>query len=73
LQVTHAILSHHGQYDFGSPKLPSTIEATILSMSDNLDAKINQFINLVKDDNLSGNFTSYSRSLERRLYKYDKK
>ncbi|MDR1150114.1 MAG: HD domain-containing protein [Clostridiales bacterium] len=73
LNIIHVILSHHGQYDFGSPKLPSTLEAIILSMADNLDAKINQFTSIIKNDNSIGNFTNYNRSLERRIYKDVKK
>ncbi|UCF42296.1 MAG: HD domain-containing protein, partial [Planctomycetota bacterium] len=38
----HIILSHHGQYEFGSPKLPATPEAFMVNYIDDLDAKINQ-------------------------------
>ena len=38
--LEHMILSHHGQYEFGSPVLPLTREALILSMIDNLDSKM---------------------------------
>jgi len=40
-QLKHLILSHHGEYAFGSPKLPMTLEAIALHFIDNLDAKIN--------------------------------
>ena len=39
-ELLHLILSHHGQLEFGSPKLPSIMEALVLSMCDNLDAKL---------------------------------
>ncbi len=39
--LEHMILSHHGQYDFGSPVLPLTKEALLLSMIDDMDAKMN--------------------------------
>ncbi len=39
-QVEHLILAHHGQYEFGSPKLPMTAEAVALHFLDNLDAKL---------------------------------
>lgn len=42
LHLKHLILSHHGQYEFGSPRLPSTGEAFALHYADNLDAKLNQ-------------------------------
>ena len=39
-ELLHLILSHHGQLEFGSPKLPSIMEAMVLAMCDNLDAKL---------------------------------
>ncbi len=38
--LEHIILSHHGQYEFGSPVLPMTKEALLISMIDNLDSKM---------------------------------
>ena len=40
LLVEHLVLSHHGEYEFGSPKLPMTAEAMLLHYLDNLDAKM---------------------------------
>jgi 3'-5' exoribonuclease len=39
--LQHMLLSHHGQYEFGSPKRPKTLEATVLNYLDDLDSKIN--------------------------------
>ena len=39
--IKHLLLSHHGQYEYGSPKRPKTMEAVILNFIDDLDAKIN--------------------------------
>ncbi len=39
--LTHIILSHHGKYEFGSPKLPATPEALMVNYIDDLDAKMN--------------------------------
>lgn len=38
--LEHMVLSHHGQLEFGSPVLPLTREALLLSMIDNLDSKM---------------------------------
>lgn len=38
--LTHMILAHHGEYEFGSPKLPATAEAYVLHSLDDLDAKM---------------------------------
>jgi len=40
MQVEHLILSHHGEYEYGSPKRPKTLEAILLNFIDDLDAKI---------------------------------
>jgi len=39
--LKHMLLSHHGQYDYGSPKRPKTLEATVLHYLDDMDSKIN--------------------------------
>lgn len=38
--VEHLILSHHGEYEYGSPKRPKTLEAILLNFIDDLDAKV---------------------------------
>ena len=45
-QVTlmrHMLLSHHGEYEFGSPVLPMVMEAEMLTFIDNVDARMNMF------------------------------
>jgi 3'-5' exoribonuclease len=68
--LRHMILSHHGEYEFGSPKLPMFAEALALHYLDNLDAKLKDIAETISDDR-SGDpaWTEYSRSLARRLYK----
>ena len=41
LLLEHAILAHHGKHEFGAPVLPQTIEALIVSLVDDMDAKVN--------------------------------
>jgi 3'-5' exoribonuclease len=70
LRLKHVILSHHGEYAFGSPKLPMTLEAVALAMLDNLDAKVNTFSTLMNEDpNVDSPWTTYNPNLERKLYK----
>ena len=70
LRLKHMILSHHGEYAFGSPKLPMTLEAVALSYLDNLDAKLNTFANLMEEDpNVDSVWTTYNPNLERKLFK----
>jgi len=43
LKLLHCILSHQGEYEFGSPKRPKTLEAAALHLADSLDAKLKSF------------------------------
>jgi 3'-5' exoribonuclease len=64
------ILSHHGTYEFGSPKLPMTPEAVALHFLDNLDAKVHSFTRDIRDDkNASSAWTPFNQALQRRLFK----
>ena len=70
IQLKHMIVSHHGQYDFGSPKLPMTLEALVLHMIDNLDAKVHQFSHAMDSEaNPGDNWTPFIPTLGRKLYK----
>lgn len=70
LRLKHMIVSHHGQYEFGSPKLPMTLEAVALACLDNLDAKIAQFDQQLRDDpNVNSTWTNYNPNLGRKLFK----
>lgn len=68
--LRHLIVSHHGEYEFGSPKLPMTLEAIALHLLDNLDAKLHSFQQLIDDDvNKASPWTVYHPSLGRKIYK----
>jgi 3'-5' exoribonuclease len=47
IRIEHAMLSHHGELEWGSPKRPSTLEALVLHHIDNLDAKATGFTELL--------------------------
>jgi 3'-5' exoribonuclease len=67
--LKHMLLSHHGQYEYGSPKRPKTLEATVLNYLDDLDSKINGIrTHIRKDGELQGNWTSYHRLYDRYFY-----
>lgn len=70
LRLKHMILSHHGSYEFGSPKLPMTPEAIALHHLDNLDAKVNEFMSVIESDpNPQSSWTPYSPTMQRKLFK----
>jgi 3'-5' exoribonuclease len=65
----HIILSHHGAYEFGSPKLPATPEAFMVSYIDDLDAKMNQVTRLIEEEKGDSNWTGWQKPLETKLYR----
>ena len=69
LRLKHLILSHHGSYEFGSPRLPMTPEAIALHYLDNFDAKLNTFTREIREDAGSSAWTPYNAKLDRRLFK----
>lgn len=46
-EMKHCILSHHGEYEYGSPKKPAIMEAVALNFADNTDAKMETFTELL--------------------------
>src|SRR5262245_28223648 len=73
LRLKHLIVSHHGEYEFGSPKLPMTLEAIALHLLDNLDAKLYSVAQIMKED-VGGDsaWTSYNQALGRKFFKGSK-
>ena len=70
LRLKHMIVSHHGTHEFGSPKVPMTLEAVALHYLDNLDAKLHTFSREIRDDpSKESSWTPFHQSLGRRLYK----
>lgn len=65
----HIILSHHGAYEFGSPKLPATAEAFMVCYIDDLDAKINQVTTAIDKETSDSNWTAWQNALQTRLYR----
>ena len=68
--VEHLIVSHHGELEYGSPKVPLFPEAMLLHHLDNLDSKMECMRALAeKDRHIEGCWTGYSPSLERAILK----
>jgi len=65
----HIILSHHGEYEFGSPKLPATSEAFMVCYIDNLDAKVNMVTMAIENEPGDSNWTAWKNALQTRLYR----
>ncbi|MBN2600324.1 MAG: HD domain-containing protein [Candidatus Thermoplasmatota archaeon] len=48
-QIIHLILSHHGKYEWGSPKLPKLVEACILHQADLMDSQVKNYLQMIQD------------------------
>lgn len=71
--VEHMILSHHGQLEFGSPKLPVFPEALLLHYLDDLDSKMECMRALIENDrHVGGCFTAFHSALSRSALKKDR-
>ena len=71
--VEHLIISHHGEYEFGSPKLPMFPEALMLHYLDDLDSKMEAMrAHFERESTLDGPWTSYNASLGRPLLNTEK-
>jgi 3'-5' exoribonuclease len=71
--IEHLIISHHGQYDFGSPKLPMFPEALMLHYLDDLDSKMEAMrAQFEREAGLESVWTSYNSALARPLLNTEK-
>ncbi|MCS7033740.1 MAG: HD domain-containing protein [Phycisphaerae bacterium] len=70
--LQHIILAHHGDYEFGSPRLPSTPEAIAVHMIENLDAKLMMALRACREEaGGEGNWTEHLKSLGGKLFRPD--
>jgi len=66
--LEHLVISHHGHYEFGSPKLPMFPEALMLHYLDDLDSKMESMrAHFEREADLDSPWTSYNPSLGRPL------
>jgi 3'-5' exoribonuclease len=65
--IEHMIISHHGQYEFGSPKLPMFPEALLLHYMDDLDSKMEAMRAQFAREMSDSDWTAYNPSLGRPL------
>jgi 3'-5' exoribonuclease len=67
--LKHFLLSHHGQYTWGSPKRPMTLEAVMLHFLDDMDAKINGIQQFIEKQVPEGSrWSAYHRTFEQYFY-----
>ena len=69
--VQHLLISHHGQYDFGSPKLPMIREAMVFHYMDDLDSKLAAVRAALAVDTGEPEWSAYSGALGRKFLRLD--
>jgi len=69
--VQHLLISHHGQYEFGSPKLPMIREAMVFHYLDDLDSKLAAVRAALTIESGEDEWSAYSGALGRRFLKLD--
>ena len=70
-ELVHCILSHHGEYEFGSPKKPALAEAVALNLADNLDAKMETITETFGADKGKKEWLGFNRLFESNLRRTD--
>jgi 3'-5' exoribonuclease len=69
--VQHLLISHHGQYEFGSPKLPMIREALVFHYLDDLDSKMAAVRAALATESGDEDWSAYSGALQRKFLKLD--
>jgi len=69
--VQHLLISHHGQYEFGSPKLPMIREAMVFHYLDDLDSKLAAVRVALATPSGDEEWSAYSGALGRKFLKLD--
>ncbi len=70
--LTHIVLSHHGTYEYGSPRLPAVPEAIAVNLLDNLDAKLHMFLRQIDHDaDAESRWTQFVPALQTKIFKPD--
>jgi 3'-5' exoribonuclease len=69
--VQHLLISHHGQYEFGSPKLPMIREALVFHYLDDLDSKLAAVRVALASGSGDEEWSAYSSALGRRFLRLD--
>lgn len=69
VHLKHILLSHHGEYEYGSPKIPHTSEAYLVHLIDLMDSKMSSFDQVKKADSSTGHWSGFIKHLDRIVYK----
>ncbi len=68
-QVVHLVLSHHGRLEYGSPKLPVTLEALLTHELDEIDSRVNSWLNLMGREGGTRRWTDSNNVYEHHIWR----
>ena len=71
MHLKHILLAHHGEYEYGSPKIPQTSEAFLVHLIDMMDSKMGALEIIKKTDSNTGHWSGFVKHLDRIVYKSD--
>ncbi len=69
MHLKHILLSHHGEYEYGSPKIPHTSEAFLVHLIDMMDSKMNSMEMVKRLDTTPGHWSGFVKHLDRIVFK----
>lgn len=67
MRISHVLLAHQGELNYGSPSQPKTLEALLVHMIDNLDARAAMFTETTRNVS-AGGWSHHENPLNRALY-----
>jgi 3'-5' exoribonuclease len=68
-QVVHLVLAHHGRVDYGSPKPPMTLEALLTHELDEIDSRVNSWLNLMGGEGGTRRWTDSNNLYEHHIWR----
>ncbi len=69
MHIKHILLAHHGEYEYGSPKIPNTSEAYLVHLIDLMDSKMGSLEQIKKHDSSTGHWSGFVKHMDRIVYK----
>jgi 3'-5' exoribonuclease len=67
--VVHMVLAHHGRLEYGSPKIPMTLEAMLTHAIDEIDSRVNSWLNLMGKEGGNRRWTDANNIHEQSIWR----
>jgi 3'-5' exoribonuclease len=67
--LVHLVLAHHGKVEFGSPRPPMTLEALLVHYLDEMDSRVNSWLNLMGREGGTRRWTDAQNIYEQQIWR----